>query len=303
MQKTILLHSRTGLLALVLSLATWTPAFGQPSLSVLFYGPTAATEIPYLPTNATVTVAHGPTWRAMKTSDFASYDLIIIGDTYSGSGPTAADLLAAYDTRNTWAAAVTGRIVVNGLDPGFHAYEDVPGARTYIAATLDWLTKGGKTALYVSSEWGVRNLDFLSPFGAFAASPAQADSITITSPSHPIMSGSTSASLSWWSSSAHSFITYPASFSSFATGTDLSTNSGSVVVARDTVLLQVRCTENELILSWSTNAVGFTLQSTLDSVSPITWVDVTNAPGLLGAQWAVTNTFSGSAQFYRLRKL
>jgi len=60
---------------------------------------------------------------------------------------------------------------------------------------------------------------------------------------------------------------------------------------------------NQLILSWTTNAVGFTLQSTLDLVSPVTWVDVTNPPAVLGAQWTITNAFSGSAQFYRLQKL
>jgi alpha-tubulin suppressor-like RCC1 family protein len=68
-------------------------------------------------------------------------------------------------------------------------------------------------------------------------------------------------------------------------------------------LLNARPSGNGLILSWSTNAVGFTLQSTLDLVPPVTWVDVTNAPAIIGAQWVVTNTFSGSAQFYRLRKL
>jgi hypothetical protein len=67
--------------------------------------------------------------------------------------------------------------------------------------------------------------------------------------------------------------------------------------------LDARAGGNELILSWSTNATGFALQSTLDLTPPATWADVTNAPALLGAQWTVTNIFSGSAQFYRLRKL
>jgi alpha-tubulin suppressor-like RCC1 family protein len=67
--------------------------------------------------------------------------------------------------------------------------------------------------------------------------------------------------------------------------------------------LNARPSGNQLILSWSTNAVGFTLQSTLQLTPPATWIDVTNAPALLGAQWTVTNTFSGGAQFYRLRKL
>ena len=66
--------------------------------------------------------------------------------------------------------------------------------------------------------------------------------------------------------------------------------------------LTSRHSGNELVLSWSTNAVGFTLQSALNLTPPITWSDVTNAPALLGARWTVTNDFSGSAQFYHLRK-
>ena len=184
----------------------------------------------------------------MTTSEFANYDLIIIGDSVSWSGPTAAGLLAAYDTRNTWAAAVTGRIVVSGLDSGFHASQwHHPGAATFLTTTLDWLTKGplGNTALYVTSDWGRRNLDFLSPFGAFGSSEAQ-DDVTITSPSHQIMFGSTSDSLSYWEVSAHSYLTYPASFSSLAIGADFNTLTGSVVVARSASpslqpLLQGKC--------------------------------------------------------------
>jgi ASPIC/UnbV protein/VCBS repeat protein len=227
-------NTRTGLCAIAMSLATFAQVFGQPAASVLFYGPNDSTESSFLPTSATVTVASETTWRAMTTSDFANYDLIIIGDPVFGTGPTAADLLAAYDTRNSWGAAVTGRIVVSGLDPAYHASDGHPGAGTYITATLDWLTKGptGKTALYVSSDWGKRNLDFLSPFGAFSSSAiSDANTITITSPSHPTMLGSTSASLSDWHESAHSYLTYPASFSSLATVTDGIT--GAVVVARD----------------------------------------------------------------------
>jgi len=59
---------------------------------------------------------------------------------------------------------------------------------------------------------------------------------------------------------------------------------------------------NQLILSWSTNAVRFTLQSTLHLTPPVTWIDSTNPPAVVGAQFTVTNTLSGSAQFYRLRK-
>jgi uncharacterized repeat protein (TIGR03803 family) len=66
-------------------------------------------------------------------------------------------------------------------------------------------------------------------------------------------------------------------------------------------VLHVAKSGNQIVLSWSTNAVGFTLQSALSLTWPANWVEVTNAPALFGGQWAVTNTFSGDAKFYRLR--
>ena len=66
--------------------------------------------------------------------------------------------------------------------------------------------------------------------------------------------------------------------------------------------LNARPTGNQLILSWPTNEAGFTLQSTLNLTPPLTWIDSTTSPAVLGEQFTVTNTISGSAQFYRLRR-
>ena len=68
------------------------------------------------------------------------------------------------------------------------------------------------------------------------------------------------------------------------------------------VSLNARSSGNELILSWPANVVGFTLQSTLNLTPPVTWIDSTQSPAVIGAQFTVTQTISGSAQFYRLRK-
>ena len=67
--------------------------------------------------------------------------------------------------------------------------------------------------------------------------------------------------------------------------------------------LTARPNGHELILSWPTNAVGFTLQSTLDLTPPVTWIDSTSVPTVIGAQFTLTNTTSGGAQFYRLGKM
>ena len=76
----------------------------------------------------------------------------------------------------------------------------------------------------------------------------------------------------------------------------------TVALVNGLVALDMRRSGNGLILTWPTNAVGFTLQSTTNLTPPVSWVDVTNPPALLGGQWTVTNSFSGGAQYFRLRK-
>ena len=66
--------------------------------------------------------------------------------------------------------------------------------------------------------------------------------------------------------------------------------------------LNSRASGNELILSWPTSLVGFRLQSTLSLTPPVTWIDSTQSPAVIGAQFTVTNVMTGSVQFYRLRK-
>ncbi len=79
-------------------------------------------------------------------------------------------------------------------------------------------------------------------------------------------------------------------------------NAGTVFRIIMPVALNCRVSGNELVLSWPTNALGFTLQSAADLNSSTNLIDSTNAPTTVGAQFTVTNSISGSAQFYRLRK-
>jgi alpha-tubulin suppressor-like RCC1 family protein len=66
--------------------------------------------------------------------------------------------------------------------------------------------------------------------------------------------------------------------------------------------LNAKSNGNELILSWLTNAAGFTLQSAPSLAPPVTWSDSTNPAVVIGKQFAITNTISGTSRFYRLRK-
>jgi hypothetical protein len=66
--------------------------------------------------------------------------------------------------------------------------------------------------------------------------------------------------------------------------------------------LSTRASGNQLIFSWPTNASGFTLQWTSNFFAAATWIDFSNPPVVLGGQYTITNSRSGSPQFFRLRK-
>ncbi|HSU54676.1 MAG TPA: choice-of-anchor Q domain-containing protein [Candidatus Dormibacteraeota bacterium] len=55
-----------------------------------------------------------------------------------------------------------------------------------------------------------------------------------------------------------------------------------------------------VILTWPTNAVGFTLQSTTNLVSPAVWTTNSPAPVVICEQNVVTNPITGAQRFYRL---
>jgi uncharacterized repeat protein (TIGR03803 family) len=57
---------------------------------------------------------------------------------------------------------------------------------------------------------------------------------------------------------------------------------------------------NRVVVTWPTNATGFSLQSTTNPASPGAWTPVPTAPFLVNGQYTVTNPISGNQQFYRL---
>ena len=57
---------------------------------------------------------------------------------------------------------------------------------------------------------------------------------------------------------------------------------------------------SNVILTWPTNAFGFTLQSTTNLGSPSAWITNSPAPVVISGQNTVTNAISGPQQFYRL---
>jgi len=65
-------------------------------------------------------------------------------------------------------------------------------------------------------------------------------------------------------------------------------------------LLNIIHSETDVILTWPTNAVGFTLQSTTNLASSAVWTSVSLAPVIVNTNNAVTNAISGTREFYRL---
>jgi len=64
--------------------------------------------------------------------------------------------------------------------------------------------------------------------------------------------------------------------------------------------LNIRKDDPNVILSWSTNAPGFKLESTANLAAPV-WNPVSPDPVIVNGQNAVTNPIAGTQQFYRLR--
>jgi len=64
--------------------------------------------------------------------------------------------------------------------------------------------------------------------------------------------------------------------------------------------LSISLSTTNVILSWPTNAAGFTLQTTTNLVSPATWTTVSTTPVVVNTNNRVTNSFFGKSKFYRL---
>ena len=64
--------------------------------------------------------------------------------------------------------------------------------------------------------------------------------------------------------------------------------------------LTITAAAGNVILTWLTNATGFTLQSTTNLASSAIWSPVPATPVIVDGQNTVTNPISGTQQFYRL---
>jgi uncharacterized repeat protein (TIGR03803 family) len=66
--------------------------------------------------------------------------------------------------------------------------------------------------------------------------------------------------------------------------------------------LNVQRSGGTVILSWPTNSTGFTLQTATNVARGTPWAEVTNVPGVAGANFVVSDTMVPPTRFYRLEK-
>ncbi len=75
-----------------------------------------------------------------------------------------------------------------------------------------------------------------------------------------------------------------------------------VVTVSDSPSLRLVRTQNVVVLSWSTNSVGFHLETQPGLSDPSAWMQIPNEPFVIGDQNVVTNSLGDPYRFYRLRK-
>jgi uncharacterized repeat protein (TIGR03803 family) len=66
--------------------------------------------------------------------------------------------------------------------------------------------------------------------------------------------------------------------------------------------LAIMSAGTNVILTWTSAASGYTLQSTPSLVRPVVWASVSPAPVVINGQNTVTNPITGSPQFFRLNQ-
>jgi hypothetical protein len=73
------------------------------------------------------------------------------------------------------------------------------------------------------------------------------------------------------------------------------------IVMQPVPSLRVRIAGANVMLSWPTNTIGFSLQ-TATNLNAASWVAVTNAPAIVSTNYSVALSAAGRIQFFRLKR-
>ena len=165
-----------------------------------------------------VIVVNTTEYSAMTTSQFASYDALILGDPYCDPNE---DITFLNATKQIWSPAITGNVIIIGSDVSYHSSNGVAGAATFIADALPFVVNSSTTGLYFSlsciyeSQTPPVEVDALTEFGNFTvygvASLNYNDMHVVASTVN--LNGLTDSDLSNWYYSVHEvFTSYPSDF-------------------------------------------------------------------------------------------
>lgn len=179
----------------------------------------------------TVTVVDGATWASMTASQFASYQLLALGDPTCSTDPSALD--APVSNESTWAPVVDGNDLIVGTDPIYHYGNggDVAGAGTLVYDGLRFAGgETGKTGLYLdlscyydtgsSAPQDSPILDGIETGFQLQSETVCDNNIDVVA-TNPFLTGLTNTDLSNWSCSVHEYASkWPSDFIPIAIDTD-----------------------------------------------------------------------------------
>jgi hypothetical protein len=204
-------------LAIAFTLPLSDVARAGEGISVLIYGPTLSVGFPqneqtvaeYL--GYSVTVADEATWSGFTQAEFQSFDAIVFGD--PGCGQHASILDTAVENRDVWTPAVTGNVMIVGMDP--IAHQGQGDALELVRNGIHFVTNAPGTGMlfnlscYYTFAPNNTLVDALGGFGNITVrgAPPSSDDADINRPGHPAMQGITESGLSNWVQSIHEMIT------------------------------------------------------------------------------------------------
>ncbi len=175
------------------------PLTAHAHMRVLVYGPTSSGEADWLATDDEIVVWTDAEWRAASTDDFLEFDAVLVGDGGCG-GTTAAELDALIDTRDTWAPAIDGNILVTSLATACHM--PVTGApESTIDRVINWIGRSGM-GMWVSTGPDFHVLPAMEPWGTLAGEPGALDTLETVDSAPYLWESVTGDDVSGWGPSA-----------------------------------------------------------------------------------------------------
>jgi len=168
----------------------------------------------------TVTSWNNYDWETAAVADFEAFDIIYVGDTFSGR-PTS-----VHDNKGNMALAALGRIVVTN-----QAYELCQTSNgtwcDQLHAAIDWVLGNPATGLIASGQTRSDGPDWLPSDGpwngvSYDDNAINVNIVEITDTAHPIASGESNDDLSNWIHSMHATFSGTGSFTSIADVCDAS---------------------------------------------------------------------------------